>query len=94
MKKQEQTTKETKDQKLDKLMTISSHKKIKEQLKQFHLTADIKISITYTHKKIGKVNKYNEVDHTRVLKGHDKLSGSRIIDARNLEEAQSFLWMK
>ena len=88
MKQQEKTIRETNDDKLDRLMTISSHKKTKEPLKKFHLTANLKRSITYTHKTTGKVHNYKEEDHSRQLKGHDMLTDSRVIEAKNLEEAQ------
>ncbi len=49
--KQEEKSRETNDEKLDKLMTISNHKKTKEKVKQFHLTAVISRTITYPDKK-------------------------------------------
>ena len=48
---------------------ISNFKETKKPLEKFHLTAVMKRSITYTHKKTGKINKYKEEalkrpDHT------------------------------
>ena len=48
----------------------------------------MKRTITYTNKKSVKINKYKEEDHSRVLKGHDTLTDSRVIEAKSLEEAK------
>jgi len=70
-----------------------SNNKTKKPLEKFHLTAVLKRTITYTHKKTGKINKYKEEDHSRVLKGHDTLTDSRVIEANSLEEAKKIiLW--
>ncbi len=53
-------------------MMISKNK-TKKPIEKFHLTAVLKRIITYTHKKTGKINKYKEEDHSRVLIGHDTL---------------------
>ena len=76
------TTREINEGKEDKfMMIIHSRNKTKKLLEKFHPTAVMKRTITYTHKKSGKINKYNEEDHVRVLKGHDTLTDSRVIEA-------------
>ena len=69
-------------------MMMINKNKTKKPLEKFHITAIMKRTITYTHKKTGKTNKYNEEDHSRVLKGHDTLTDSRVIEAKSLEEAK------
>jgi hypothetical protein len=74
------TTREINEGKEDKfMMMIHSKNKTKKPLEKFHLTAIMKRTITYTNKKTGKINKYNEEDHSRVLKGHDILTDSRVL---------------
>ena len=63
--------------------------KTKKPLEKYHLSALIDRTITYTNKKSGKINTYAEAEHSRLLKGHDKLTDSRIIEASSLEEAQN-----
>ncbi len=48
----------------------------------------MKRTITYTNKKSGNMYKYNEEDHSEVLKGHDTSTDSRVIEAKSLEEAK------
>ncbi len=69
-------------------MAIISKNKTKKPYEKFHMTAVMKRTITYTNQKSGKINRYNEEDHSRLLKGHDVLTDSRVIEARSLEEAQ------
>ena len=88
LKTNEKTSREIKEGKEDKFMTLMSKNKNKKPLEKFHLTAVLKRTITYTNKKSGKINKYNEEDHSRVLKGHDTLTDSRVIEATSIEEAQ------
>jgi hypothetical protein len=88
IKKDEKTVRETKDEKLEKLMTIKQ--KTKLPLKKFHLTAIIDRTITYIDKRTGQLKQtYKEDDHIRPFqKGQDTLHDSRIIEARSLEEAK------
>ncbi len=46
-------------------MTLMSKNKNKKTLEKFHLTAIIKRTITYTNKKNGRMNKYDEENHSR-----------------------------
>jgi 1,2-phenylacetyl-CoA epoxidase PaaB subunit len=92
LKSNEKTSREIKEGKEDKFMMMISKNKTKKPLEKFHLTAVMKRSITYTHKKTGKINKYNEEDHSRVLKGHDTLTDSRVIEAKSLEEAKQLFY--
>ena len=88
LKTNEKTTREKKEGKEDKFMMIMNKNKIKKPLEKFHLTAVIKRTITYTNKKNGRVNKYDEENHSRLLKGHDVLTDSRVVEASSLQEAQ------
>ena len=88
LKTNEKTSREIKEGKEDKFMTLMIRNKNKKPLEKFHLTAVLKRTITYTNKKSGKINKYIEEDHSRVLKGHDTLTDSRVIEATSKEEAQ------
>ena len=90
LKTNEKTTREKKEGKEDKFMMIMSKNKIKKPLEKFHLAAVIKRTITYTNKKNGRVNKYDEENHSRLLKGHDVLTDSRVVEATSLLEAQQF----
>ena len=93
MKSNEKTSREIKEGKEDKfMMMIRSKNKTQKPLEKFHITAIIKRTITYTHKKTGKIDKYNEEDHSRVLKGHDVLTDSRVIEATSKEEAQKLFY--
>ena len=92
LKSNEKTSREIKEGKEDKFMMMISKNKTKKPLEKFHLTAVMKRSITYTHKKTGKINKYKEEDHSRVLKGHDTLTDSRVIEAKSLEEAKQLFY--
>ncbi len=65
---------------------MSKYKK-KKTLEKFHLTAIIKRTITYTNKN-GRINKYDEENHSRLLVGHDKLTDSSVIEATSEQEAQ------
>ncbi len=88
MKSNEKTSREIKEGKENKFMMMISKNKTKKPLEKFHLAAIMKRTITYTNKKPGKIYKYNEEDHSRVLKGHDTLKDSRVIEAKSLEEAK------
>ncbi len=59
--------------------------KDKKTLHKYHLTAIIDRNITYPDKKTGKYI-YTGKEHNKLLKGHDKLTDSRVIEAINLEE--------
>jgi len=83
LKTKERTTREINEGKEDKLMAIISKNKTKKPYEKFHMTAVMKQTITYTNKKSGKINRYNEEDHSRLLKGHDVLTDSRVIEARS-----------
>ena len=93
MKKQEKTVRETKKDKLERVLTLLSKdkKQSKIPLKKFHLTAKIQRTITYENTKTGKLSKYNEADHKKQLKGHDTLIDSRVVEARTLEEAKQIM---
>ena len=76
MKKQEKTIRETKQEKLAKLLTIVAKKNKQDKHdklpdRTFHITAVVKRSITYT-KKNGKQHSYKEEEHNKVLRGSDK----------------------
>ena len=60
LKSNEKTSREIKEGNEDKFMTMISKNKTKKPLEKFHLTAVMKRSITYTHKKSGKINKYKK----------------------------------
>ena len=92
LKTNEKTTREKKEGKEDKFMMIMNKNKIKKPLEKFHLTAVIKRTITYTNKKNGRVNKYDEENHSRLLKGHDVLTDSRVVEATSLQEAQKLFY--
>ena len=86
------TTREINEGKEDKfMMMIHSKNKTKKPLEKFHLTAIMKRTITYTHKKTGKINKYNEEDHSRILLGHDTLNDSRVVEASSRQEAHQLM---
>jgi hypothetical protein len=74
------------------MMMIHSKNKTKKPHEKFHLTAIMKRTITYTNKKSGKINKYKEEYHSRVLKGHDTLTDSRVFEAKSLEEAKQLFY--
>ncbi len=74
MKSNEKTSREIKEGNKDRFMMMISKNKAKKHLKKFHITAIMKRTTTYTNKKTGKINKYKEEDHSRVLKGHDTLT--------------------
>ena len=88
LKSNEKTSREIKEGKEDKFMMMISKNKTKKPLEKFHITAIMKRTITYTNKKSGKINQYKEEDHSRVLKGHDTLTDSRVIEAKSFEEAK------
>ena len=88
LKTKERTTRETKEGKEDKFMMIMAKKNTKKTLHKYHFIAIIDRNITYTDKKSGKVDVYTEKEHSRLLKGHDKLTDSRVIEASSLEEAK------
>jgi len=92
LKTKERTTRETKEGKEDKFMMIMAKKNTKKTMHKYHLTAIIDRNITYTSKKSGKVNVYTEKEHSRLLKGHDKLTDSRVIEAGSLEEAKKVFY--
>ena len=92
LKSNEKTKREINEGKEDKFMMMISKNKTKKPLEKFHLTAVLKRTITYTNKKTGKINKYNEEDHSRLLKGHDTLTDSRVIEANSLEEAKKLFY--
>jgi hypothetical protein len=69
-------------------MMVISKIKNKKTLHKYHLTAIIDRNVTYTNNKSGKINVYTEKEHNKLLKGHDKLTDSRIIEASSLEEAK------
>jgi len=92
LKTNERTTREKKEGKEDKFMMLMSKNKNKKSLEKFHLTAIIKRTITYTNKKNGKINKYDEENHSRLLVGHDKLTDSRVIEATSEQEAQKIFY--
>ena len=92
LKTNERTTREKKEGKEDKFMTLMSKNKNKKTLEKFHLTAIIKRTITYTNKKNGRINKYDEENHSRLLVGHDKLTDSRVIEATSEQEAQQIFY--
>ncbi len=57
LKTNDKTTREKKEGKEDKFMTLMSKNKNKKTLEKFHLTAIIKRTITYTNKKmVGLIN--------------------------------------
>ena len=72
----------------DKFMMMITKNKNKKNLEKYHLNAIIKRSILYTNTKTGKSKMYKEEDHSRVLKGHDMLTDSRVVEATSKEEAQ------
>ena len=88
LKSNEKTSREIKEGNEDKFMMMISKNKTKKPLEKFHITAIMKRTITYTNKKSGKINQYKEEDHSRVLKGHDTLTDSRVIEAKSFEEAK------
>ena len=95
MKKQEKTARETKQERLSKLMTIVAKKNKQDKYdklpdRTFHITAIVNRSITYT-KNAGKQYNYKEADHNKTLRGHDKLNESRVVVAKSLKEAQRIL---
>jgi hypothetical protein len=95
MKKQEKTIRETKQEKLAKLLTIVAKKNKQDKYdklpdRTFHITAVVKRSITYI-KKNGKQHSYKEEEHNKVLRGSDKLNESRVVVAKSLKEAQRIL---
>ena len=92
LKTNERTTREKKEGKEDKFMMLMSKNKTKKSLEKFHLTAIIKRTITYTNKKNGRINKYDEENHSRLLVGHDKLTDSRVIEATSEQEAQKIFY--
>ena len=93
LKTKERTTREINEGKEDKLMAIISKNKTKKPYEKFHMTAVMKLTITYTNKKSGKINRYNEEDHSRLLKGHDVLTDSRVIEASSgAEEAKKVFY--
>jgi len=92
LKTNERTTREKKEGKEDKFMMLMSKNKNKKSLEKFHLTAIIKRTITYTNKKNGRINKYDEENHSRLLVGHDKLTDSRVIEATSEQEAQKIFY--
>jgi hypothetical protein len=55
MKSNEKTSREIKEGKEDKFMMLMSKNKTKKPLEKFHLTAIMKRTITYTHKKQVKI---------------------------------------
>jgi hypothetical protein len=65
-------------------MMMICNNETKKPLEKFHKTA----IVTYTNKKSGKINKCNEEDHSRLLKEHDTLTDSRVIEAKSLGEAK------
>ncbi len=71
LKSNEKTSREIKEGKENKFMMMISNKKTKKPLEKFYITAVMKRTITSTNKKSGKINKYNEKDHSRLIKGHD-----------------------
>ena len=84
------TVRETKDEKLEKLMTIKQ--KTKKPLEKFHLTAVINRTIHYPDKKTGIIKySYKEEDHVRPLTGHDTLYDSRVVEATSRKEAEKML---
>ncbi len=88
LKTKEKTTREINEGKEDKFMMVISKIKNKKTLHKYHLTAIIERNVTYTNSKTGKINIYTEKEHNKLLKGHDKLTDSRIIEASSLEEAK------
>ena len=88
LKTKEKTTREINEGKEDKFMMVISKIKNKKTLHKYHLTAIIDRNVTYTNSKSGKINVYTEKEHNKLLKGHDKLTDSRIIEASSLEEAK------
>ena len=95
MKKQEKTIRETRQERLAKLMTIVAKKNKQDKYdklpdKTFHINAVVRRSITYT-KTNGKQYAYNDGNHNKVLKGSDKLNESRVVVAKSLKEAQRLL---
>ncbi len=72
----------------DKFMMMITKNKNKKNLEKYHLNAIIKRSILYTNTKTGKSKMYKEEDHSRLLKGHDMLTDSRVVEATSKEEAQ------
>jgi hypothetical protein len=92
LKPNEKTSREIKIGKEDKFMTLISRNKPEKPLQKIHLTAIMKRTITYTHKKTGKNNKYNKEDHSMVSKGHDVLTDSRVIEATSEEEEQNYFF--
>ena len=92
LKTNEKTTREKKEGKEDKFMMLMSKTKTKKPLEKFHLTAIMKRTITYTNKNSGKINKYDEENHSRLLKGHDVLTDSRVIEATSIADAQKLFF--
>ena len=95
MKKQEKTIRETRQERLAKLMTIVAKKNKLDKYdklpdKTFHINAVVRRSITYT-KNNGKQYAYNDGNHHKLLKGSDKLNESRVVVAKSLKEAQRLL---
>ena len=89
LKTKERTTRETKEGKEDKFMMIMAKKNTKKTINRYHLTAIIDRNITYHDKKTGATKYiYTEKEHSRLIKGHDKLTDSRVIEASSAEEAK------
>ena len=95
MKKQEKTIRETRQERLAKLLTIVARKNKKDKYdklpdRTFHINAVVRRSITY-NKQNGKQYAYNDGNHSKVLKGSDKLNESRVVVAKTLKEARRLL---
>ena len=93
LKTKERTTRETKEGKEDKFMMIMAKKNTKKTINKYHLTAIIDRNITYHDKETGATKYiYTEKEHSRLLKGHDKLTDSRVIEASSEEEAKKIFY--
>ena len=93
LKTKERTTRETKEGKEDKFMMIMAKKNTKKHVEKFHLTAIIDRNMIYPDKETGIAKYiYTEKEHSRLLKGHDNLTDSRVIEASSLEEAKKIFY--
>ena len=88
LKQKERLARQKEQGKEDKFMMMITKNKTKKPLEKYHLNAIIKRSILYTNAKTGKNKMYKEEDHSRLLKGHDMLTDSRVVEATSKEEAQ------
>ncbi len=81
-------------------MVMIRKNKTKKQLEKFHnnfhltaITGGIEGSIHYPDKKTSNIKySYKEKKHSKPLKGHDKLTDSRVIEATSLKEAQQLFY--